>query len=117
MQGAYICKCMSECDAVPCCGAGQSVRHHLLTNYMHAILSVLLAQFTGLGFLDGMEGVIKLAEASPYIQVSAMACLYLQAWPGLAYMLAIAVLYAMSLGNTSQSSCSLITQNYTPDLM
>ncbi|KAA6429424.1 MAG: hypothetical protein FRX49_00818 [Trebouxia sp. A1-2] len=47
---------------------GQSVRHHLLTNYMHAILSVVLAQFTGLGFLDGMEGVIKLAEASSYVQ-------------------------------------------------
>ncbi|KAL0050037.1 hypothetical protein WJX82_003243 [Trebouxia sp. C0006] len=47
---------------------GQSVRHHMLTNYMHAILSVVLAQFTGLGFLDGMEGVIKLAEASPYMQ-------------------------------------------------
>ena len=50
--------------------AGQSVRHHLLTNYFHAILSVVLAQFTGLGFLDGMEGVIRLAEASPYIRVS-----------------------------------------------
>ncbi len=50
-------------------GAGQSVRHHMLTNYMYAILSVVLAQFTGLGFLDGMEGVIKLAEASPYVQV------------------------------------------------
>ncbi|KAL0042227.1 hypothetical protein WJX77_006708 [Trebouxia sp. C0004] len=47
---------------------GQSVRHHMLTNYMHAILSVVLAQFTGLGSLDGMEGVIKLAEASSYIQ-------------------------------------------------
>jgi hypothetical protein len=45
------------------------VRHHMLTNYMHAILSVVLAQFTGLGFLDGMEGVIKLAEASSYVQV------------------------------------------------
>ncbi|KAL0050321.1 hypothetical protein WJX82_008957 [Trebouxia sp. C0006] len=47
---------------------GQSVRHHMLTNYMHAILLVVLAQFTGLGFLDGMEGVIKLAEASSYVQ-------------------------------------------------
>jgi len=45
------------------------VRHHMLTNYMHAILLVVLAQFTGLGFLDGMEGVIKLAEASSYVQV------------------------------------------------
>ena len=47
------------------------MRHHLLTNYMHAILSVVLAQFSGLGFLDGMEGVVKLAEASPYVKVSA----------------------------------------------
>ena len=53
------------------CCAGQSVRHHLLTNYTHAILSVVLAQFTNLGFLDGVEGVIRLAEASPYIQVHA----------------------------------------------
>ena len=59
------------------------MRHHLLTNYMHAILSVVLAQFTGLGFLDGMEGVIKLAEASSYVQVNAMACVCLQAWPGM----------------------------------
>ncbi len=57
------------CDLLLYSGAGQSVRHHLLTNYMHAILSVVLAQFTGLGFLDGMEGVIKLAEASSYVQV------------------------------------------------
>ncbi len=55
--------------AVLCCDVGQSVRHHLLTNYFHAILAVVLAQFTGLGFLDGMEGVIRLAEASPYIKV------------------------------------------------
>ena len=58
-----------KCDLLLYSGAGQSVRHHMLTNYMHAILSVVLAQFTGLGFLDGMEGVIKLAEASPYVQV------------------------------------------------
>ena len=50
--------------------AGQSVRHHMLTNYFHAILSVVLAQFTGLGFIDGMDGVVRLAEASPYIRVS-----------------------------------------------
>ena len=29
----------------------------------------MLAQFSGLGFPDGMEGVIRLAQASPYIQV------------------------------------------------
>ena len=45
------------------------MRHHLLTNYCHTILSVVLAQFSGLGFLDGMEGIIRLAEASPYIKV------------------------------------------------
>ena len=50
--------------------AGQRVRHHLLSNYFHAILAVVLAQFTGLGFIDGREGVIRLAEASPYIRVS-----------------------------------------------
>ncbi|KAA6424283.1 MAG: hypothetical protein FRX49_05495 [Trebouxia sp. A1-2] len=47
---------------------GQSVRQHMLTNYIHAVLAVVLAQFTGLGFLDGMEGVIRLAEASPWIK-------------------------------------------------
>ncbi|KAL3143143.1 hypothetical protein ABBQ38_003412 [Trebouxia sp. C0009 RCD-2024] len=47
---------------------GQSVRHHLLTSYFHTILSVVLAQFSGLGFPDGMEGVIRLAEASPYVK-------------------------------------------------
>ncbi|KAL3155310.1 hypothetical protein ABBQ38_010874 [Trebouxia sp. C0009 RCD-2024] len=47
---------------------GQSVRHHLLTSYFHTILSVVLAQFGGLGFPDGMEGMIRLAEASPYVK-------------------------------------------------
>ncbi len=42
----------------------------MLTNYIHAVLAVVLAQFTGLGFLDGMEGVIRLAEASPWIKVT-----------------------------------------------
>ena len=55
------------------CVAGQSVRHHLLTNYFHAILTVVLAQFSGLGFLDGMEGIIRLAEASSYIRVHSRA--------------------------------------------
>ena len=41
----------------------------MLTNYFHVILAVVLAQFRGLGFLDGMEGVIRLAEASPYFKV------------------------------------------------
>ena len=42
----------------------------MLTNYFHAILTVVLHQFNGLGFADGMEGVVRLAEASPYIRVS-----------------------------------------------
>lgn len=50
--------------------AGQSVRHHMLTNYFHAILTVILNQFTGLGFADGMDGVVRLTEASPYIRVT-----------------------------------------------
>lgn len=56
--------------AALCHVAGQSVRQHMLTNYIHAVLAVVLAQFTGLGFLDGMEGVIRLAEASPWIKVT-----------------------------------------------
>ena len=51
----------------------------MLTNYFHAILSVVLAQFTGLGFIDGMDGVVRLAEASPYIRVSKPAyCLHVK---------------------------------------
>ena len=49
--------------------AGQSVDQHLLTSYHHAILSVVLAQFSFKGFADGMEGVVRLAEASPTIKV------------------------------------------------
>lgn len=49
---------------------GQRVSHHMLTNYFHAILAVVLAQFQGLGFLDGMDGVIRLAKASSYMQVT-----------------------------------------------
>ena len=41
----------------------------MLTNYFHAILTVVLNQFNGLGFPDGMEGIVRLAEASPYIRV------------------------------------------------
>lgn len=49
--------------------AGQSVKHHLLSNYYHAILAVVLAQFSNRGFIDGMAGIVRLAEASSYFQV------------------------------------------------
>ena len=49
--------------------AGQSVKHHLLSSYFHAVLSVALAQFGTNGFVSGMHGIIRLAESSPYIQV------------------------------------------------
>ena len=51
--------------------AGQRATHHFLKNYYHAILCVILAQFSGRGFVDGMEGIIKLAQASPYVKVPA----------------------------------------------
>lgn len=44
--------------------------HHFLTSYHHAILATILAQFSPKGFLDGMEGIVKLVEASPYLKVS-----------------------------------------------
>ncbi|KAL3149444.1 hypothetical protein ABBQ32_002237 [Trebouxia sp. C0010 RCD-2024] len=47
---------------------GQSVDHHFLTSYHHAILSIILAQFGPKGLPDGMQGIIKLAQASPYFQ-------------------------------------------------
>ena len=49
--------------------AGQSMDHHFLTSYHHAIMSTILAQFNNQGFLDGMEGIVKLVEISPYLQV------------------------------------------------
>lgn len=56
----------NKLHAVP---AGQSMDHHFLTSYHHAIMSTVLAQFSNQGFLDGMEGILKLVEASPYLQV------------------------------------------------
>jgi len=53
--------------------AGQRATHHFLKNYYHAILCVILAQFSGRGFVDGMEGIIKLVQASPYVKVLAAA--------------------------------------------
>ena len=32
-------------------------------------MSTVLAQFSPQGFLDGMEGIVKLVEGSPYLQV------------------------------------------------
>ena len=51
------------------------MRHHLLANYFHAVLCVVLAQFSGVGFNDGEDGIIKLTEASPYIKVHAKAAM------------------------------------------
>ncbi|KAA6426189.1 MAG: hypothetical protein FRX49_04041 [Trebouxia sp. A1-2] len=48
--------------------AGQSMEHHFLASYHQAILSVVLAQFGPKGFQDGMEGIVKLVEASPYLK-------------------------------------------------
>ncbi len=46
------------------------MEHHFLASYHHAILSVVLAQFGPKGFQDGMEGIVKLVEASPYLKVT-----------------------------------------------
>ena len=43
-----------------------------MTSYHHAILAVVLAQFTSQAFADGIHGVIKLIEASSYLQVSSL---------------------------------------------
>jgi len=53
--------------------AGQSMEHHFLASYHHAILSVVLAQFGPKGFQNGMEGIVKLVEASPYLKVTTIA--------------------------------------------
>ncbi|DBB01839.1 TPA: hypothetical protein ACH3X1_000447 [Trebouxia sp. C0004] len=47
---------------------GQSVDQHKLANYYHAILSIILAQFSHKGFENGMAGTVRLAQASPYIR-------------------------------------------------
>ncbi|KAL0026556.1 hypothetical protein WJX77_006522 [Trebouxia sp. C0004] len=48
--------------------AGQSVEQHFLTSYHHSIMAVILAQFSRIGFSDGMEGVVSLVKASPYLK-------------------------------------------------
>lgn len=44
------------------------MKHHLLSSYFNAVLSVALAQFGANGFPCGMPGIIRLAEGSPYAQ-------------------------------------------------
>lgn len=46
------------------------MEHHRLTNYHHAILSIILSQFSPKGLPGGMQGIIKLAQASPYLKVN-----------------------------------------------
>ena len=46
-----------------------------MSSYHHAILAVILAQFTAKGFADGTEGVARLMEASPYLKVKLFACM------------------------------------------
>ena len=61
----YLC-----CQVLASMSAGQSVDHHFLTSYHHAILSIILAQFSPKGLPGGMLGIIKLAQASPYLKVT-----------------------------------------------
>ena len=49
--------------------------NHLLGDYLHSFVSVLLAQFSRKRFPGGMDGVVRLAERSPTIQ--ARACMLL----------------------------------------
>ncbi|KAL0038251.1 hypothetical protein WJX79_010181 [Trebouxia sp. C0005] len=47
---------------------GQKADHHLLTSYHQAVMSVILAQFTPKGFIDGMEGIVRLVEGHEALQ-------------------------------------------------
>ena len=68
LQKSLFIRCDSaEADMVL---AGQSMKHHLLSSYFHAVLSVALAQFGTSGFAHGTAGIVRLAEGSPYVQVS-----------------------------------------------
>ena len=42
---------------------------HFLGSYYHAVLAIILAQFSKIAFEDGMAGVVRLVQASPYIKV------------------------------------------------
>ncbi len=57
-------------SVLPC--TGQSVDQHKLANYYHAILSIILAQFSHKGFENGMAGIVRLAQASPHIRVRSL---------------------------------------------
>lgn len=50
-------------------GTGGSVGDHLLGSYLRSLLAILLAQFSFKGFPGGMDGVVRLCEKSPPIQV------------------------------------------------
>jgi len=47
------------------------MEQHFLSSYYHAILSVILAQFSSRGCSDGMEGIVQLVKASPHLKVRA----------------------------------------------
>lgn len=49
--------------------ASQSMDQHFMTSYHHAILSIILAQFSPKGFLDDVEGIVRLVKDLPYLQV------------------------------------------------
>ena len=75
---AVLC-CAVLCRAVLCCAdthhmlpdaAGIGMKHHLLSSYFHAVLSVALAQFGTNGFPCGVAGITRLAEKSSYVQAS-----------------------------------------------
>ena len=46
------------------------MKHHLLSSYFHAVLSVALSQFGTNGFPCGVAGIIRLAQKSSYVQAS-----------------------------------------------
>ena len=64
------CLSATSTDDTSGCCAVRTWQHHLLVDYYHSTLAVLLAQFSHKGFADGMRGVTELAEASPYLQAS-----------------------------------------------
>ncbi len=47
------------------------MEQHFLSSYYHAILSVILAQFSSRGCSDGMKGIVQLVKASSYLKVRA----------------------------------------------
>ncbi len=47
------------------------MEQHFLSSYYHAVLSVILAQFSSRGCSDGTEGIVQLVKASPHLKVRA----------------------------------------------